>query len=51
MGEALTAEELDGEVLPQIGRQYAAMTRLWANLWSEFVSFLDYDVEGHGSLS
>jgi transposase-like protein len=27
------------------GRKYAAITRLWENAWSEFVPFLDYDVE------
>jgi putative transposase len=27
------------------GRPYPAITKLWANAWSEFVPFLDYDVE------
>ena len=27
------------------GRQYPAITRLWENAWSEFMPFLDYDVE------
>jgi putative transposase len=27
------------------GRRYPAITRLWENAWSEFVPFLDYDVE------
>jgi transposase-like protein len=27
------------------GRQYPAITRLWEDAWSEFVPFLDYDVE------
>ena len=27
------------------GRQYPAITRLWENVWSEFVPLLDYDVE------
>ena len=27
------------------GRKYPAMIRLWRNAWSEFVPFLDYDVE------
>jgi putative transposase len=27
------------------GRKYAAITRLWENAWTEFVPFLDYDVE------
>ena len=29
----------------QVGRQYPAIIRLWENAWSEFVPFLDYDVE------
>jgi putative transposase len=27
------------------GQQYPAIIRLWENAWSEFVPFLDYDVE------
>jgi transposase-like protein len=27
------------------GKQYPAIIRLWENAWSEFVPFLDYDVE------
>jgi transposase-like protein len=27
------------------GRKYPAMIRLWRNSWSEFIPFLDYDVE------
>jgi putative transposase len=27
------------------GRKYAAIIRLWRNAWTEFVPFLDYDVE------
>jgi putative transposase len=27
------------------GKKYAAITRLWENAWTEFVPFLDYDVE------
>ena len=27
------------------GRPYPAITKLWQNAWSEFVPFLDYDVE------
>ena len=27
------------------GAQYPAIIRLWENAWSEFVPFLDYDVE------
>jgi transposase-like protein len=28
-----------------VGAQYPAIIRLWENAWSEFVPFLDYDVE------
>ncbi|MET3176606.1 UNVERIFIED_ORG: transposase-like protein [Arthrobacter sp. UYCu721] len=27
------------------GQRYPAITRLWENAWSEFMPFLDYDVE------
>ena len=27
------------------GAQYPAISRLWENPWSEFIPFLDYDVE------
>jgi len=27
------------------GAQYRAMTRLWRNAWTEFIPFLDYDIE------
>jgi putative transposase len=27
------------------GKRYPAMIRLWRNAWSEFIPFLDYDVE------
>ena len=27
------------------GRQYPAMIRLWRNAWTEFIPFLDYDLE------
>ena len=27
------------------GSRYPAITRLWENAWTEFVPFLDYDVE------
>ncbi len=27
------------------GRKYPAMVRLWRNAWTEFIPFLDYDVE------
>ena len=29
--------------------QYPAIIRLWENAWSEFVPFLDYDIEIEGS--
>jgi putative transposase len=34
-------EELD----EKWGKKYAAVIRLWRNAWSEFVPFLDYDLE------
>ena len=33
------------EVSTKWGQQYPAVARLWENAWSEFVPFLDYDVE------
>jgi transposase-like protein len=36
---------LEVEFSGKWGRQYPAITRLWENAWSEFVPFLDYDVE------
>jgi hypothetical protein len=27
------------------GKRYPAIIRLWRNAWSEFIPFLDYDVE------
>jgi transposase-like protein len=27
------------------GKQYPAISKLWENAWSEFIPFLDYDVE------
>ena len=42
--EAAAKERLE-EFTGKWGRQYPAITRLWLNAWSEFVPFLDYDVE------
>jgi len=28
-----------------LGKAYPAMIRLWCSVWSEFVSFLDHDIE------
>ncbi len=33
------------ELTERWGKKYAAITRLWENAWTEFVPFLDYDVE------
>jgi putative transposase len=33
------------ELAADWGRQYPAMIRLWRNAWTEFIPFLDYDVE------
>ncbi len=30
---------------PSGGKQYPAISKLWENTWSEFIPFLDYDVE------
>jgi len=38
---AAALDELDADW----GRQYPAMIRLWRNAWTEFIPFLDYDVE------
>ena len=29
----------------EVGQRYPAVVRLWDNAWSEFIPFLDYDVE------
>jgi transposase-like protein len=39
------AKERWGEFAAKWGQQYPAIVRLWDNAWSEFVPFLDYDVE------
>ena len=33
------------ELAEKWGKKYPAMVRLWRNAWSEFIPFLDYDVE------
>ena len=38
---AVALEELD----EKWGQKYPALVRLWRNAWTEFVPFLDYDVE------
>ncbi|WP_280262457.1 IS256 family transposase [Nocardia abscessus] len=39
------AKERFGEFAAKWGGQYPAIVRMWDNAWSEFVPFLDYDVE------
>jgi len=39
------AKERFTEFTEKWGAQYPAITALWENAWSEFVPFLDYDVE------
>lgn len=39
------AKERFTEFAAKWGAQYPAIIRLWENAWSEFVPFLDYDVE------
>ena len=41
---ATAAARLD-EFLDTWGGRYPAITRLWRGAWSEFIPFLDYDVE------
>jgi len=46
--EAPTAEAAEAafeEFAERWGKAYPAMIRLWRNAWTEFVPFLDYDVE------
>ena len=33
------------ELTERWGRKYGAVSRLWENAWTEFVPFLDYDLE------
>ncbi|PXX60342.1 mutator family transposase [Nocardia tenerifensis] len=39
------AKELFAEFAGKWGSRYPAIVRLWENAWTEFVPFLDYDVE------
>ncbi|CAM2779432.1 IS256 family transposase [Skermania piniformis] len=39
------AKERFVEFTAKWGAQYPAITRMWDNAWSEFVPFLDYDIE------
>lgn len=39
------AKERFGEFAGKWGPRYPAIVRLWENAWTEFVPFLDYDVE------
>jgi putative transposase len=39
------AKERFTEFTAKWGAQYPAITQLWENAWSEFVPFLDYDIE------
>lgn len=39
------ARERFGEFDAKWGKQYPAISKLWENAWSEFIPFLDYDVE------
>ncbi|MGU3587327.1 IS256 family transposase, partial [Rhodococcus sp. C26F] len=39
------AKERFGEFAGKWGPRYPAIVRMWENSWSEFVPFLDYDVE------
>jgi putative transposase len=41
---AAAAAALD-ELEAEWGRQYGAIIRLWRNAWTEFIPFLDYDLE------
>lgn len=39
------AKERFGEFTAKWGQQYPAIVRLWENAWSEFIPFLDYELE------
>jgi transposase-like protein len=39
------AKERFAEFTQKWGQQYPAIIKMWDNAWSEFVPFLDYDVE------
>jgi transposase-like protein len=40
-----SAKERFTEFSGKWGAQYPAIVRMWENAWSEFVPFLDYDIE------
>jgi hypothetical protein len=42
---AATARSAFDELADKWGQRYPAVIRLWDNAWSEFIPFLDYDVE------
>ena len=42
---AAAARSAFDELADKWGQRYPAVIRLWDNAWSEFVPFLDYDVE------
>jgi len=42
---AATARSAFDELAEKWGQRYPAVIRLWDNAWSEFIPFLDYDVE------
>lgn len=41
----VVARERFAEFDAKWGKQYPAISKLWENAWSEFIPFLDYDVE------
>ena len=51
VGDCAKAEDVENKRLKtriftaKWGARYPAIIRLWENAWSEFVPFLDYDVE------
>jgi transposase-like protein len=40
-----TARAAFDDLAEKWGPRYPAVVRLWDNAWSEFIPFLDYDVE------
>lgn len=42
---AAAARSAFDELTDKWGQRYPAVIRLWDNAWSEFIPFLDYDVE------
>jgi putative transposase len=42
---AAAARSAFDELADKWGQRYPAVVRLWDNAWSEFIPFLDYDVE------